>query len=98
MIRNMSVEENGTRKTKNQGFTQRFTDVERGDKMRKPAPREHGKLKLDRSIMDEIAKETVTKLCESYPDIDIVDLEYLFAGKFEFYMSYELLKEGKSEE
>ena len=65
---------------------------------RKPAKRENGKyVDVDTDQMESIAIETVEKLCEVYPAIDIIDINCMFERLLNYQFSRANLRESAVE-
>lgn len=69
---------------------------------RKPLPRKNGKysthdVKDKLNGIDEYAQNVAHELITMYPDVDIIDIEYIFTGKLGFRMAYENMKASEGE-
>ena len=63
--------------------------------MRKPFERtNNGKYVHELEGIEEYAFKVAEELCEMYPDVDIIDIEYIFAKKFGFAMTMANLREN----
>lgn len=62
--------------------------------MRKPLEREFGRYTQSLNKLELIAKDTVENVCNEYPDIDIIDLEFVFEGLLRFEFSRKMLEES----
>lgn len=63
--------------------------------MRKPFERTiAGQYKTKLKGIDKIAENVAKELCEKYPDVDIIDIEFMFEREFRFAMSMETVKYG----
>lgn len=65
--------------------------------MRKPLERENGRYKQYLNKLELIAKDTVENVCNEYPDIDIIDLQFLFENSLRFQFSKKILEENEVE-
>jgi hypothetical protein len=63
--------------------------------MRKPLEREFGRYKQRLDKLELIAKDTVESVSNEYPDIDIIDLEFVFEGLLRFQFSRKMLEESE---
>ena len=63
--------------------------------MRKPLEREFGRYKQCLDKLELIAKDTVENVCKEYPDIDIIDLEFVFEGLLRFQFARKILEESE---
>ena len=63
--------------------------------MRKPIERTNrGQYVEYPDRIEEFARNVAEELCKKYPDVDILDLEFIFEKQFSFGMSLEMLKYG----
>ena len=63
--------------------------------MRKPLERESGRYKQRLTKLELIAKNTVENVCNEYPDIDIIDLEFNFENSLKFQFARMMLEESE---
>lgn len=63
--------------------------------MRKPLEREFGRYTKSLDKLEIIAKNTVENVCNEYPDIDIIDLEFIFENKLRFQFAMKIVKESE---
>ncbi len=66
--------------------------------MRKPLEREFGRYKQCLNKLELIAKNAVENVCNEYPDIDIIDLQFLFENSLRFQFSRKILEESEAED
>ena len=62
--------------------------------MRAPLERELGRYKKSLDKLEQIAKDTVEKVCKEYPDIDIIDLQFNFENILRFEFAKKILEES----
>lgn len=63
--------------------------------MRKPFERSiTGQYITELKDMDKIAANVAEELCKKYPDVDIIDIEFLFERAFTHAMTMEMLTYG----
>lgn len=63
--------------------------------MRKPFERTiAGQYKTKLEGMDKFAENVAKELCEKYPDVDLIDIEFMFEKTFAFAMAMESVKYG----
>ena len=67
----------------------------KGNKERKPLSRNKGKYAHELEGMDEYAEKVAKELCAMYPNVDILDIDYIFAKSFGFAMSMAHLRENE---
>lgn len=62
--------------------------------MRKPLERELGRYKYSLDKLEQIAKDTVENISKEYPDIDIIDLQFMFENKLRFEFAKKIIEES----
>lgn len=63
--------------------------------MREPLKRTNkGQYETELIGMSQYAKEVAAELCKKYPNVDIIDIAYLFDRELHLAMSVELIKYG----
>ncbi len=60
---------------------------------RTPLKRENGRYVDCPKGIEEFAEEVVKNMSEKYPDIDLIDLEFIFSKQLSFQFSRKLLEE-----
>ena len=63
--------------------------------MRKPLEREFGRYTKCLDKLELIARNTVENVCNEYPDIDIIDLEFIFEKSLKFQFARMMLEESE---
>lgn len=63
--------------------------------MRKPLEREFGRYTKSLDKLELIARNTVENVCNEYPDIDIIDLEFIFEKSLKFQFARMMLEESE---
>lgn len=58
--------------------------------IREPLERKNGRFVHELSGLDDYAKEVAEKLCEMYPNTDVIDIEFLFQKQLSFEMSMKM--------
>ena len=61
--------------------------------MRKPLEREFGRYKKSLDKLELIAKNTVENVCQEYPDIDIIDLQFIFETSLRYQFAMRIAEE-----
>lgn len=62
--------------------------------MRKPLERENGRYKKSLDKLELIAKDTVEHVCKEYPDIDVIDLQFIFENSLRFEFAKKIVEES----
>ena len=62
--------------------------------MRKPLERNNGKFKHDLDGLEQYTEIIVDELAAMFPDVDLIDIEYLFTRKLAHKFTMKLLKEN----
>lgn len=62
--------------------------------MRKPLERNFGRYDQRPNKLELIAKDTVENICNEYPDIDIIDLEFIFEGLLKYQFARKIVEES----
>ena len=63
--------------------------------MRKPLEIEFGRYTKSLDKLELIARNTVENVCNEYPDIDIIDLEFIFEKSLKFQFARMMLEESE---
>ena len=66
--------------------------------MRKPLERENGRYTKSLDKLEQIAKDTVENVSKEYPDIDIIDLQFMFENKLRFQFAMKIVEESTKTE
>ena len=63
--------------------------------MRKPLEREFGRYTKSLDKLELIARDTVENVCKEYPDIDIIDLQFMFENSLRFMFAMKIVEESE---
>lgn len=66
--------------------------------MRKPLEREKGRYVNNLDQLDDYAVEITKKICEMYPNIDVIDLRFCFETKLAYQFSLRLMESSLCDE
>lgn len=64
---------------------------------RQPIPRINGQYESYPKGIEQFVEKTADKLCEKYPNVDIIDLEFIFSRIFAHKMTMNMLRDNAKE-